>query len=203
MVKQAVTAKTPISAPGSKPLSPLRSPAALRSNRAAGFTLIELMVVLLLVALVSGLASLALRDGSEARLERDGQRLAALLEAGRAEARASGVAVRFELAGTDPGTAAGGGTAAAGKTSDLAFRFVGLPPATLPDGHWLEPAMQARIVGARALRLGPEPLIGAQRIVLSLGGRELVLATDGLAPFAVLNPVLDPSLDPAQAGGTR
>ena len=183
MARPAVTAKTPTSAPGSSALSPLRTP------RAAGFTLVELMVVLLLVALVSGLASLALRDGNEARLERDGQRLAALLEAGRAEARASGVAVRFELVGAD--AAAGG--AVTGQASDLAFRFVGLPPRTMPDGHWLEPALRARIVGARALRLGPEPLIGAQRIVLSLGGRELVLATDGLAPFAVLDPAQNPT----------
>ena len=191
MVRPAVKAKTPTSAPGSSSRSPLSSPAALRAPRTAGFTLVELMVVLLLVALVSGLASLALRDGNEARLERDGQRLAALLEAGRAEARASGVAVRFELAGADAG-------AAAGKSGDLAFRFVGLPPGSLPDGHWLEPALQARIVGARALRLGPEPLIGAQRIVLSRGGRELVLATDGLAPFAVL----DRAGDSQSAGAT-
>ena len=184
MARPAVTARTPTSAPGS---SRLRAPAALRATPAAGFTLVELMVVLLLVALVSGLAGLALRDGSEARLERDGQRLAALLEAGRAEARASGVAVRFELTAADTGSAAVG--VASGKTSDLAFRFVGLPPGTVPDGHWLEPALRARIAGARALRLGPEPLIGAQRIVLSLDGRELVLATDGLAPFAVLDPV--------------
>ncbi len=146
----------------------------------AGFTLIELLVVLLLIAMVSGLAGLALRDGGESRLEREALRLAALLEAGRAEARASGVAVRFELA--TPG-------------SDLAFRFVGLPPDTLPAGHWLDPSMQASIEGARALRLGPEPLIGAQRIRLWLGERQLVLATDGLAPFAVA--------DAASAAGPR
>jgi general secretion pathway protein H len=133
------------------------------------------MVVLLIIALSAGLVGLALRDSGQARLEREALRLAALLEAGRAEARASGLPVRFELAGT--------GSASAGD--DSAFRFVGLPAGTLPAGHWLEPAVQARIVGARALRLGPEPLIGAQRIVLSLGERELVLATDGLSPFAV------------------
>ena len=146
----------------------------------AGFTLIELLLVLMLIAMVSGLAGLALRDGGESRLEREAVRLAALLEAGRAEARASGVAVRFEL--TPPG-------------SEMAFRFVGLAPDTLPAGHWLDPEMQARIEGARALRLGPEPLIGAQRIVLWLGERQLVLATDGLAPFAVA--------DAASAAGPR
>jgi general secretion pathway protein H len=36
-----------------------------------------------------------------------------------------------------------------------------------------------------ALVLGPEPIIGAQRIVLRLNNQRLVLATDGLAPFQV------------------
>ena len=55
----------------------------------------------MLIAMVSGMASLALRDGGEDRLEREALRLSALLEAGRAEARASGLAVRFELASAD------------------------------------------------------------------------------------------------------
>ena len=168
MARPAVTARTPTSAPGSDGLSGAHPP-----SRSAGFSLVELLVVLLLIALVSGLASLALRDGGQAALEREALRLSALLEAGRAEARASGVAVRFELA--SPG-------------SDVAFRFVGLPPESLPAGHWLDPEVKARIDGARALRLGPEPLIGAQRITLTLGDRERVLATDGLAPFSVQDP---------------
>ena len=146
---------------------------------ASGFTLVELLVVLLLIALVSGMASLALRDGNDFRLEREAMRLAALLEAGRAEARASGVAVRFELTGDDPGAAAAAGAAGG------AYRFVGLPASVLPPGKWLDEHVHARIDGARALRLGPEPLIGAQRIVLSLGDEQLTLGTDGLAPFAV------------------
>ena len=150
----------------------------------AGFTLVELLVVLLLIALVSGMASLALRDGGDFRLEREAMRLAALLESGRAEARASGVAVRFELTGDDPGATA----AAAG----LAYRFVGLPASVLPPGKWLDPHVHARIDGARALRLGPEPLIGAQRIVLSLGEEQLTLGTDGLAPFAVVRQAATP-----------
>jgi type II secretory pathway pseudopilin PulG len=65
------------------------------------------------------------------------------------------------------------------------FRFVGLPPAIALPRHWLAPGVSAIVVGSTALRLGPEPLIPAQRVVLSLGPRRLVLATDGLAPFAV------------------
>ncbi len=147
----------------------------------AGFTLIELLLVLLLIALVSGLVSLSLRDAGQASLEREAQRLAALLEAGRAEARATGVAVRFELLTPGAQTAAG---------EDTRFRFVGLAPGSLPGsgnspGRWLDPEVEASIDNASALRLGPEPLIGAQRIRLSLDGQTRVLATDGLAPFTV------------------
>ena len=152
-----------------------------RRAAAAGITLIELLLVLLIIVMVSGLASLALRDGGEATLEREAQRLAALLETGRAEARAGGLAVRFELVGVADRTA-----------GEADFRFVGLPPEHALPRRWLDPEVLARIDGARALRLGPEPLIGAQRIVLSLGQRQRVLATDGLAPFAVVEPAATP-----------
>ena len=136
-----------------------------------GFTLIELLVVLVLIGIAVGVASLALRDPAASRLDRESARLVALLEAGRAEARASGLAVRFELA------PAGG---------PVAFRFIGLPPRIEPPQRWLTEGVQAQIVGARAVVLGPEPLIGAQRIELQLDDQHLSLATDGLAPFQVV-----------------
>jgi general secretion pathway protein H len=40
-------------------------------------------------------------------------------------------------------------------------------------------------VGAAHLQLGPEPLIGAQRVVLRLSDQRLEVATDGLGPFTV------------------
>ena len=76
-----------------------------------------------------------------------------------------------------------GDSAQAARPPD--FRFVGLPPAIALPRHWLAPGVSAVVVGSTALRLGPEPLIPAQRVVLSLGSRRLVLATDGLAPFGV------------------
>jgi general secretion pathway protein H len=86
------------------------------------------------------------------------------------------MAVRFELTNSaQPGSSA---------VAEGDYRFVGLPPADRPPPRWLDPATQARIEGASALRLGPEPLIGPQRIVLSLGEHQQVLSTDGLAPFA-------------------
>ena len=65
------------------------------------------------------------------------------------------------------------------------FRFVGLPAATTPPQDWLDGSVEAEVVGARAAVLGPEPVIGAQRIVLRLEDQRLVLMTDGLGPFVL------------------
>jgi general secretion pathway protein H len=59
----------------------------------SGFTLIELLIVLAIVALASTLATLAVRDPQASALEREADRLSALLEAARAESRASGLTV--------------------------------------------------------------------------------------------------------------
>ena len=52
--------------------------------RARGFTLLELLVVLSIMALATVGVGLAMRDGTQAQLERDAERLAALLESARA-----------------------------------------------------------------------------------------------------------------------
>lgn len=142
-----------------------------RAAVARGFTLIELMVVVALIAIAVGVASLALRDGSQVRLEREAERLAALLEGARAEARAGQLPALWEPT--------------SGLNADgTDFRFVGLPPSDRPV-RWMTPGVMVDIVGARFVRLGPEPLIGAQRIVLRLDDQRVALSTDGLGPFAI------------------
>jgi general secretion pathway protein H len=141
-------------------------------SRSAGFTLIELMVVVLLIAIASTVASLALRDPAATRLEQEAARLTALLESARAEARASGLDARWVPHAADGDKGPG-------------FDFVGLPASSELPSHWLNVGVAAEIVGARSVVLGPEPMIGAQRIVLHLGDRRLDLATDGLGPFIV------------------
>ena len=140
--------------------------------RPAGFTLIELMVVVALIAIASAVVSLALRDPAATRLEQEGARLVALLEAARTEARAAGIAASWQPQADADG--AGG------------FRFDGFPPSDDLQTHWLNSGVTADIPGARAVLLGPEPLIGAQRIVLRLDKKTLTLATDGLGPFVVI-----------------
>jgi general secretion pathway protein H len=138
----------------------------LARRRAPGFTLIEMLVVVAIIAIASAGVTFALRDSQATQLEREAQRLAALLESARAQSRSSGIPVRWYA------TAEG-------------FRFEGVPPNALPD-RWLSESTQ--VVGTSTLQLGPEPIIGRQAVVLSAAGapdRTLRIATDGLRPFAV------------------
>lgn len=148
-----------------------------RPGRHAGFTLIELLVVVALIAITSATISLALRDPAELQLQREAQRLAALLETARAESRASGLLVRWIPKGL--------------KTGDD-FRFEGLPRTIQLPTRWLGEPVAVSIDNATAahpgLILGPEPLIPAQRLRLQLGGQHLVLGTDGLSPFDIVTP---------------
>jgi len=133
------------------------------------------MIVVTLIAVASAVAVLALRDPAATQLEREAARLSALLESARAEARASGLAVSW-VPNADP-------------ASTDAFRFVGLPAALGLPTRWLATGVSAEVRNAqgaaRGVVLGPEPLIGAQRIVLRLESQQLSLATDGFGPFAL------------------
>ena len=141
-----------------------------RKIRNAGFTLLELLVVVAIIAVATAGVSLSLRDSSQTALEREAQRLAVLFESARAQSRANGTAVIWR------------------PTVD-GFRFEGLPPGALPT-RWLEAGTRA---GANvAIQLGPEPIIGAQAVDILSGGqgdkqpaRVLRIATDGLRPFAL------------------
>jgi general secretion pathway protein H len=136
----------------------------------AGFTLLELLVVVAIIAVATAGVTLSLRDSSQTALEREAQRLAVLFESARAQSRASGTAVFWR------------------PTID-GFRFEGLPPGALPT-RWLEAGTRA---GANvAIQLGPEPIIGAQAVDILSGSQEqsqparvLRIATDGLRPFAL------------------
>jgi general secretion pathway protein H len=136
--------------------------------RHAGFTLLELLIVLTIMAVATAGVGLSLRDSSVTALEREAQRLAALLESARAQSRMTAVPVRWRATATG-------------------FVFDGLADAALPS-NWLGHDVQVA-AGSGVVLLGPEPVIGPQQIRLvsiSDPGRSLTLVTDGVRPFSVL-----------------
>jgi general secretion pathway protein H len=148
---------------------------------ASGFTLLELLVVVALIAVATAGVSLSLRDNAESALARDAQRLASLLETARAQARASGVAAQWQ-------------------PTPSGFEFRGLPRQTLPS-QWLSDGTRASVNAP--LILGPEPMIGPQAVALSFvtsnaqsPTARLWVATDGLRPFAVQNQAASVALRP-------
>jgi general secretion pathway protein H len=152
---------------------------------AAGFTLIELLVVLAIVAIAVSVVSLAVRDSTRERLEREAQRLAALLEMARAESRATAWPVAWVPARDSLGAAV------------QRFRFVGLSQASTGSSNglgaerFLEAGVRLQILvaggEAPAVRLGPEAILPPQRVVLSLDGQRIEVASDGIEAFAVRN----------------
>jgi general secretion pathway protein H len=134
-----------------------------------GFTLLELLLVVAIVAMASVGVSLAMRDSAQARLETDAQRLVAILESARAQSRASGLPVHWRATGSG-------------------FVLEGLPSDTkdaLPQA-WLEPGVAAS--STQPLLLGPEPLIPPQSVQLWLREqpqKRIRIASDGVRPFAI------------------
>lgn len=148
-----------------------RPASQLRTQR--GLTLLELLMVLTVAAMATAAISLSLRDPDQRALQREGERLAALLESGRAWSRSSGQVLRW-TAGPE------------------GFAFEGHTPKRAPEA-WQTPGIevqwtQVAQAQAQALVLGPEPIIAPQAITLRLRQQQLTLSSDGLRAFEVRAP---------------
>ena len=149
------------------------SVAGSKTSRAAspapgqrGFTLLELLVVVSIIAMASAGVAFSLRDSAQTQTEREAQRLAALLESARAQSRTRGVAVIW-------------------RSTAQGFQFDGLPAGTLPS-NWLDKGTTVPL--GSAMELGPDPIIPAQSVTLNSklqAGVAWRVASDGLRPFRV------------------
>ncbi|WP_310463317.1 prepilin-type N-terminal cleavage/methylation domain-containing protein [Sphaerotilus sp.] len=153
--------------------------------RARGFTLLELMVVVAIIALASAAVTLALPDTASTRLEREATRLIAILETARVQARSLGTPVRW-IPGRPRQTASDSPDQPAPD-----FHFTGLPEGHGLPERWSDTELAGKIgvvlpAGQNGLVLGPEPVIPPQTLTLQLDDKRLRLSTDGLSAFAVI-----------------
>lgn len=158
-------------------------------QRQQGLTLLELMVVLLIIGFATTGVALALRDSSQTQLEREAQRLIAVLEATRAQSRTSGQTFVWQ-------------------PSAEGFVIGTLPRAgnqALKQEVWLQANTQVTIdvpanASATGVVLGPEPILSPIQISLRISAdmahtntnsnatspNTLRIGTNGLKPFEVL-----------------
>ncbi len=137
-----------------------------------GFTLLELLVVLVIVAISASLAMLALPSTNRNALDQDSAQLAALMDAARSYAAAVQAPVRLEA------------------TSD-GYQFIGIV-----SGNWqvLDGELRPRSflttgallsVSKDGVILGPEPVGDPLKLNIALGAEGRTIASDGASPFFV------------------
>lgn len=151
-----------------------------------GFTLLELLVVLVIVAVSASLAMLALPPTNRNALEQDSAQLAALMDAARSYAAAVQAPVRLEA-------------------HSEGYQFIGIV-----NGNWqvLDGDLRPRSfltqgamldAGKNGVLLGPEPVGEPVSIHIAIGiagaveGRSIV--SDGASPFFVQADLTTPQVN--------
>jgi general secretion pathway protein H len=140
-----------------------------RAASARGFTLLELLLVVALVAIVSAGISHSLPDERQVQLEVQAYRLAALLESARGASRLSGTPMQWQV------------------TND-GFVWRGESPHSVDKLPTTWQISGISVDAVQPLVLGPEPVIAPQHVRLWLGTQPelgFYVGTDGVRPFSV------------------
>ena len=170
-------------------VSDCRSIVKARSRAlATGFTLLELMVVLVVLAIVGSMVTLSISAASGHALESAAERLSSTLEEARWQAIATGRRIAWEAPQTNPPA---GKTSAEARwyeqTQDGVWQFRIAPLTTPLFDNIAVSIVQPRStndVPAR-LVLGPEPVGMTACVLLTQDGSTVAVVSDGVAPFSV------------------
>jgi general secretion pathway protein H len=158
-------------------------------SKRRGFTLLELLVVLTIIAIGTAGVTFAFRDSQATVLEREAERISVILETARVQSRSSGVALAWVPLPQ--------GFVVMPVSELIALREINVNASSV--NPWLSNELRAQVLAgagsgadsasaqrnAASLLLGAEPMIAPAAVVLSLGERQLRVATDGLRPFSV------------------
>lgn len=193
-------------AAGNSAAKPAATPLTVRASggAASGFTLVELLVALLVMALLTGLAAMALPQSGQESMQREGERLAALLDAAREQAAARGEPLAWApgpqgytfLQPSPRGWVALGDAPLTARRWQWLNGDAELPANFQPRGS--SASVQAGQVMVLAsggvagpgaapnwLVFGTEPVSAPMQVTLQGDGRVITVASDGLAPFTV------------------
>lgn len=141
-------------------------------QRARGFTLLELLVVMTVIAMGTAGVALAMRDSGQTLVAREATRLAALLDAARSQSRLTGTRVTWQAVIDD--------------RQAPVMRWQGLRQKEPLPTAWLNAGVV--VPDSQLLVLGPDPVIAPQRIRLSIGTDSREVVTDGVGAFTVDTP---------------
>ena len=134
-------------------------------RRQLGFTLIELLVVLALVAIGSSLVVLSLRDSPQQQLNQEADRLVAVLENAKAQARSRSTPLLWRA-----------------DAQGFSLRTLSEHEPALQTLKWLHPGTQ--VLPAEWV-ISAEPVQAAMQFQLTRNSSSVTLKSDGVQAFKV------------------